>query len=149
MYSHTTLTITSSVRRSSRWGQLTQQISSCHRERVAPTLAAVLICLHLVMTSLVPVVTAAPVSPPVVEPPRLLHMLLVCTHSSNEEETQVTKKTVSCACSCSRSALYFVLYMCRYSSSDPVVQSERVTGAGPADADALFHQEHNKLALSV
>ena len=65
------------VCRSSLWGRLTQRTSSCHREPAAPTLAAVSICLRPVTTSLVRVVTAAPVSPPVVEPRRLLHTLQV------------------------------------------------------------------------
>lgn len=51
-------------------------------------MGAVSICLRLAMTSLAPVATAAPALPPAVEPLRLLHMLLVCTHI-----VSVTKKT--------------------------------------------------------
>lgn len=69
------------VYRSSQWGQLTQWTSSCHREQVVPTSAAALICLHPATTSLVPVVTAAPASPPAVEPHRLLHTLQVRKHT--------------------------------------------------------------------
>lgn len=69
------------VCRSSPWGRLTQRTSSCHREPAAPTLAAVSICLCPVTTSLVRVVTAAPVSPPAVAPHRLLHTLPVRKHT--------------------------------------------------------------------
>ena len=60
------------VFRSSQSGQLMQRTSSCHRERVALTSAAALICLHPAMTSLVPAATAAPALPPGGAHPKLL-----------------------------------------------------------------------------
>lgn len=56
---------------------------------------------------------------------------------------------MQCRCVAVVEVRYHLMYMCRYSSSDPVVQSETVTGEGPADDAAIFHQQHNQPPVSV
>lgn len=44
--------------------------------------------------------------------------------------------------------LHLFMHVYRCSSGDPVVQSEHVAGAGPADDAALFCQQHDQLPVS-